>query len=116
MTQGLVLTPPRSPGHAREVTGVGDRHRSVLLGAATAGALAALATANGGYYAPAWGWSSFIAAAVAAVALIWGVRMAPLSARDRVRRFARIAPGLDRDVLAWSENVPRTVLEVQRAR
>ena len=59
------------------MTGIGGRHRSVLLGAATAGALAALATANGGYYAPAWGWSSLIAAAVAAVALIWGVLMAP---------------------------------------
>ena len=114
MTQGLVLVRPRNSGDAVGVRAIADRPASLLLGAATAAALAALAAAHGGYYAPAWGWSSLIAAAVAAVALVWGARVAP-SALEIVF-LASLASLLSWIALSltWSENVPHTALEIER--
>jgi hypothetical protein len=115
MKQGFVLTRwPGSGDDAVELRRVGDRQRSLVLGAATAGALAALAAANGGYYEPAWGWSSLIAAAVAAVALVWRQRVT--SSALEIAFLASLASLLSWIALSltWSENVPQTALEIQR--
>jgi tetratricopeptide (TPR) repeat protein len=114
MTQGLVLIRPRSSRVALDVGAIADRRASLLLGGATAVALAVLAAANGGYYAPAWGWSSLIAAAVAAVALVWGVRVPPSVLEIAFLVLLTSLLGWIAVSVAWSENVPRTALEIER--
>lgn len=120
MTRTPVSDPSSSPDSSQisdassPVALLGRVPSGLLLGLGTAIGAVALATANGGYFPPAWGWSALVLAWLAALALLL---------RDRVfvGRLEFVFVGAlvlfvswVAASIAWSQDVPGSVLEVER--
>ncbi len=94
-----------------DVAGLWDKGLPFVLGGGTVGGLAA---ANGGYFAPAWGWSSLALLWVAAAGLVLRRRIA-LGSADLVLLGALLALlGWTALSLLWSGTATATVWEIQR--
>lgn len=103
-------------GVERRVEGGGslDGATGLALGAAAAALVGGLGAANGGYFPTSWGVPAVAAAVVAATVLLRRPAPAP-GPLERLWLAALAAfAGWTALAAAWTDSVPRTVLELQR--
>ena len=89
--------------------------RSVAVGSGTALTLAVIAFANGGYFPTAWGWGGLVAFCVVAAYLVIGEPVRPTAPALLLLGGLAALAGWTWLSLAWSDSVPSSALEGQRA-